>query len=62
MNLKEAFRYQNKLEWLMGEAKAILGREQNVTKVENTALRQKIRELECYIEGVHLGLRGRKKT
>ena len=42
MNLKEAFRYQNKLEWLMGEAKAILGREQNVTKVENTALRHKV--------------------
>lgn len=42
MNLKEAFRYQNKLEWLMGEAKAILGREQNVTKVENTVLRHKV--------------------
>ena len=42
MNLKEAFRYQNKLEWLMNEAKDILSRERNVTKVENTALRHKV--------------------
>ena len=42
MNLKEAFRYQNKLEWLMNEAKDVLGREKNVTKVENTALRHKV--------------------
>ena len=42
MNLKEAFRYQNKLEWLMNEAKEVLGRERNVTKVENTALRHKV--------------------
>lgn len=42
MNLKEAFRYQNRIEWLMGEAKEILGRERNVTKVENTTLRHKV--------------------
>ena len=42
MNLKEAFRYQNKIEWLMGEAKDVLGRERNVTKVENTTLRHKV--------------------
>ena len=42
MNLKEAFRYQNKIESLMGEAKEVLAREQNVVKVENTALRHKV--------------------
>ena len=42
MNLKEAFRYQNRIELLMGEAKEVLGRERNVTKVENTTLRHKV--------------------
>ena len=42
MNLKEAFRYQNKLLRLMEEAQGILGRDSNVTKVENTALRHKV--------------------
>ena len=42
MNLKEAFRYQNKLQRLMEEAEGILGRDRNVTKVENTALRHKV--------------------
>lgn len=42
MNLKEAFRYQNKIEFLMGEAKEILGREKNMVKVENTTLRHKV--------------------
>ena len=42
MNLKEAFRFQNRIEWLMGEAKEVLGRERNVTKVENTTLRHKV--------------------
>ena len=42
MNLKEAFRYQNKIQRLMGEAEDILSRERNVTKVENTALRHKV--------------------
>lgn len=42
MNLKEAFRYQNKLQRLMEEAQGVLARERNVTKVENTALRHKV--------------------
>ena len=42
MNLKEAFRFQNKLGALMEEAQGILGREANITKVENTYLRQKV--------------------
>ena len=39
MNLKEAFRYQNKLQSFMDEAQEILDRDSNVTKVENTYLR-----------------------
>ena len=42
MNLKEAFRYQNKLQCFMGEAQSILDRDSNVTKVENTYLRHKV--------------------
>ncbi len=42
MNLKEAFRYQNKLQSFMDEAKSILDRDANVTKVENTYLRHKV--------------------
>ena len=42
MNLKEAFRYQNKLQRLMDEAQGILSMDRNVTKVENTALRHKV--------------------
>ena len=42
MNLKEAFRYQNKLGALMDEAQSILGRDENITKVENTYLRKKV--------------------
>ena len=41
MNLKEAFRYQNKIQSFMGEAQSILDRDSNVTKVENTYLRHK---------------------
>ena len=33
MNLKEAFRYQNKLQSFMDEAQEILDRDSNVTKV-----------------------------
>ena len=36
MNLKEAFRFQNKIQSLMTEADGILSREQNITKVQNT--------------------------
>lgn len=42
MNLKEAFRYQNKLQSFMDEAHGILDRDANVTKVENTYLRHKV--------------------
>ena len=42
MNLKEAFRYQNKIQRLMDEAQGVLSREKNVTMVENTALRHKV--------------------
>jgi hypothetical protein len=42
MNLKEAFRYQNKLQWLMTEAEDILRRDRNVVKVEQTALLHKV--------------------
>ena len=42
MNLKEAFRYQNRLQRLMDEAVNILSREGNVTRVENTALLHKV--------------------
>lgn len=42
MNMKEAFRYQNKLQRLMEEAQSILCREKNVTKVENTVLCHKV--------------------
>ena len=42
MNLKEAFRYQNKLQTLMDEADGILSCEANITKVENTYLRHKV--------------------
>ena len=42
MNLKEAFRYQNKLQTLMDEAQYILGDESNVTRVKTTYLRKKV--------------------
>ena len=42
MNLKEAFRYQNKIQAFMDEAQSILDRDANVTKVENTYLRHKV--------------------
>ncbi len=42
MNLKEAFRYQNKLSSFMDEAQAILSYDANVTRVENTYLRHKV--------------------
>ena len=42
MNLKEAFRYQNKLQSFINEAQLILNREDNITKVEQTYLRRKV--------------------
>lgn len=41
MNLKEAFRFQNKLQRLMREAEEILSRPSNLVKVETTHLRKK---------------------
>ena len=42
MNLKEAFRYQNKLQSFLDEAQRMLDRDSNVTRVENTHLRHKV--------------------
>lgn len=42
MNLKEAFRYQNKLESILYEVQSVLMRDSNVTQVENTYLRKKV--------------------
>lgn len=42
MNLKEAFRFQNKLQSLMEEAQMILGMDANIINVENTYLRSKV--------------------
>lgn len=42
MNLKEAFRLQNKLHSLMDEVQEILLQEQNITKVQTTLLRKKV--------------------
>ena len=42
MNLKEAFRYQNRLQAFMDEAQRILEQDSNITKVENTYLRHKV--------------------
>ena len=42
MNLKEAFRFQNKLQRLMSEAEDILCAQPNIVKVETTYLRKKV--------------------
>ena len=42
MNLKEAFRFQNKLQALMNEAQSILDVDRNVCKVQTTLLRRKV--------------------
>lgn len=42
MNLKEAFRYQNKLQSFMDEAQRILNQDSNITTVTNTYLRHKV--------------------
>ena len=42
MNLKEAFRFQNKLQSMMVDAQSILGNNGNITKVQNTYLRHKV--------------------
>ena len=42
MNLKEAFRFQNKLQALMNEAQSILDDSRNICKTETTFLRKKV--------------------
>lgn len=42
MNLKEAFRFQNRLRALMDEAEIILSDERNLTRTENTHLRRRV--------------------
>lgn len=42
MNLKDAFRFQNKLQALMEEAQSILSDTENITKVQNTYLYKKV--------------------
>lgn len=42
-------------------AKETVLRDNRNLRAENEALRQKVKELECYIQGIHLGLRGRRK-
>ena len=42
MNMKDAFRFQNKLQTLLGEALTILSQDRNVTETENTYLRKKV--------------------
>ena len=41
-------------------AKETVMRENRQLWLENDALRQKISEMECYIRGLHRGLRGRR--
>ena len=42
MNLKEAFRFQNKLQNLMSDAKNILDDRRNITQTKNTYMRSKV--------------------
>lgn len=42
-------------------AKETVLRDNKLLRAENEALRQKVNELECYIRGIHMGLRGRRK-
>ena len=42
MNLKEAFRYQNKLQTLMFEAQGILENDRNITKTQTTVFHKKV--------------------
>lgn len=42
MNLKEAFRFQNKLQVLMNEAQGILMQDRNITKTQTTVFHKKV--------------------
>ena len=43
-------------------AKESVLRDNRNLRAENEMLRQKVKELETYIQGIHLGLRGRRKN
>ena len=43
-------------------AKETVLRDNRLLQAENEALRHKIAEMESYIRGIHLGLRGRRNT
>ena len=43
-------------------AKETVLRDNRNLKAENEILRQKVKELESYIQGIHLGLRGRRTS
>lgn len=43
-------------------AKETVLRDNRNLRAENEALRQKLSELESYIQGIHMGLRGRRKA
>ena len=43
-------------------AKETVLRDNRNLRAENEMLRQKVKELETYIQGIHLGLRGRRKN
>ena len=43
-------------------AKETVLRDNRNLRLENEALRQKLKELDSYIQGIHMGLRGRRKT
>ena len=42
-------------------AKETVLRDNKLLRSENDALRQKISEMECYIQGLHRGLRARRR-
>lgn len=43
-------------------AKETVLRDNRNLRAENEMLRQKVKELESYIQGIHIGLRGRRKN
>lgn len=43
-------------------AKETVLRDNKLLQAENQMLRQRINELDQYIQGIHLGLRGRRKS
>ena len=43
-------------------AKETVLRDNRNLRAENELLRQKVKELESYIQGIHMGLRGRRKS